>query len=109
MRITISEIEYDEFKKFYRDTDIPKKDLEIVEKLLEKMLDEKAKATSKKKQRAMAKATKKRSEVLKSKITNAINLLRMQGDALTANAVAKEAGVSFNTVKKYKEFIDGIQ
>ncbi len=37
----------------------------------------------------------------KEKIQNAINLLKMQGEEITAYRVAKEAGVSYNTARKY--------
>ena len=37
----------------------------------------------------------------KEKIQNAINLLKMQGEEITPYRVAKEAGVSYNTAKKY--------
>jgi len=37
----------------------------------------------------------------RKKIQNTINLLIMQGEKITAYKVAKEAGVSYNTAKKY--------
>jgi len=37
----------------------------------------------------------------KEKIQNAINLLKMEGKEITPYRVAKEAGVSYNTAKKY--------
>jgi len=37
----------------------------------------------------------------KEKIQNAINLLKLEGKEITAYAVAKAAGVSYNTAKKY--------
>ena len=42
----------------------------------------------------------------KEKIQNAINLLKMQGEEITAYRVAKTAGVSYNTARKY---LQGIQ
>ena len=56
---------------------------------------------SKAKQEAAAKATKTRQENAKRKIQDAINLLRLEGEEITAYKVAKKAGVSYNTVKKY--------
>jgi len=56
---------------------------------------------SKAKQEAAAKATKTRQEIAKRKIQDAINLLRLEGEEITAYKVAKKAGVSYNTVKKY--------
>ena len=37
----------------------------------------------------------------KEKIQNAINLLKLEGKEITAYRVAKEAGVSYNTARKY--------
>ena len=39
----------------------------------------------------------------KEKIQNAINLLKLEGKEITPYRVAKEAGVSYNTAKKYLE------
>ncbi len=46
-------------------------------------------------------ATKKREMVAKEKIQNAINLLRIESRNITAYAIAKQSGCSYNTVKKY--------
>jgi len=56
---------------------------------------------SKAKQEAAAKATKTRQEKAKRKIQDAINLLRLEGEEITVYKVAKKAGVSYNTAKKY--------
>ena len=52
-------------------------------------------------QNAAYSATEARSKKAKEKINNAINLLRLQGKEITPYAVAKEAGVSFVTARKY--------
>ncbi len=54
-----------------------------------------------KKQSSIQEATKKRERVAKEKILNAINLLRIENKSVTAYAIAKESGCSYNTVKKY--------
>ena len=56
---------------------------------------------SKKKTESAHRATAIRQARAKEKIQNAINLLKMQGEEITAYRVAKEAGVSYNTAKKY--------
>ena len=56
---------------------------------------------SQKKRDAAAAATKIRQARAKEKIQNAINLLKLEGKEVTAYAVAKVAGVSYNTAKKY--------
>ena len=39
----------------------------------------------------------------REKIENAINLLKLEGKEITPYRVAKEAGVSYNTARKYLE------
>ena len=46
-------------------------------------------------------ATAARTAKAKKKIENAVNLLRMEGKAITPYSVAKKAGVSYNTARKY--------
>ncbi len=54
-----------------------------------------------KKQQSIKEATKSRERIAKAKIINAMNLLRLESKELTAYAIAKESGCSYNTVKKY--------
>lgn len=61
-----------------------------------------------KKREATIKATEVRSKKAKDKIENAINLLHLENKAITHYSIAKESGVSFNTVKKYIPDIDRI-
>lgn len=55
-----------------------------------------------KKQLSIQEATKKREQTAKAKIINAINILRLEDKEITAYAIAKESGCSYNTVKKYQ-------
>ncbi|MFA7500820.1 MAG: hypothetical protein WCY85_07400, partial [Sulfurimonas sp.] len=55
-----------------------------------------------KKQSSIQEATKKREQTAKAKIINAINILRLEDKEITAYAIAKESGCSYNTVKKYQ-------
>jgi len=56
---------------------------------------------SKKKQESARKATEIRVKRVKEKINNAINLLRLENKEITPYAIAKTAGISYNTAKKY--------
>jgi len=58
---------------------------------------------SPKKREAAHKATQIRQERVKRKIQDAMNILRLEGREITPYAVAKVAGVSYNTAKKYLE------
>jgi hypothetical protein len=98
MRVSISEIEYQKLKMF--------SDIVPVKELLLKIEVEREKETSSKKKRATKKATKVREDIAKRKIVDAINIKRMYGDKITVYSVAKQAKVSFNTAKKYREIID---
>jgi len=55
-------------------------------------------------------ATKKASEAkvkrVKEKINNAIQVLKFMNKKITIYQIAKEAGISFNTAKKYKDYIN---
>jgi len=61
---------------------------------------------SEKKVESAKRAAATKSNKAKEKIINAVNLLRLQGEEITAYKVAKTAGVSFNTAKKYLKNIN---
>ena len=56
--------------------------------------------------RASKIATNTRITKSRKKITDAINLLRLENKNINCNSVAVISGCSINTVKKYKEMID---
>ncbi len=56
---------------------------------------------SKKRQESAQRARAVLQQRTKEKIQNAVNLLKMEGKEITPYRVAKEAGVSYNTAKKY--------
>ena len=58
---------------------------------------------SKRKQESAKRAREALQAKTKEKIQNAINLLKLEGKEITPYRVAKEAGVSYNTAKKYLE------
>lgn len=65
----------------------------------------KAKSTAKQ-QKSAQKATEIRSDKARAKITNAINLLRLEQKPINCNSVAIASGCSINTVRKYKDIIE---
>ena len=65
----------------------------------------KAKSTDKQKKSA-ERATRVRSDRAREKITNAINILRMEKKPINCNSVSIASGCSINTVRKYKDMID---
>jgi hypothetical protein len=69
--------------------------------LLQKVNNPKKIKYSGKKGNAAEHATEVRTKRAKKKIQNAINILRMENKKLTHYSIAKTAGVSYTTVKKY--------
>jgi len=69
--------------------------LEIIEKYSAKI------PPSEKKIASAKRASKIKADKAKEKVINAVNLLRLQGEEITAYKVAKTAGISYNTAKKY--------
>ena len=85
-------------KKALKDETIPKdlkKALEIIERYGAKLPPSKRKVESAKR------ASEIKANKAKEKVINAVNLLRLQGEEITAYKVAKTAGISYNTAKKY--------
>ena len=73
----------------------------LKEPILQKIKSFREITNSNKKKKAMAKATEKKTKIAKSKIENAINILRMENKIMTHYNISKTSGVSFPTVKKY--------
>ena len=69
--------------------------LEILEKYGKKL------PPSPKKIESAKRASKIKADRTKEKVINAVNLLRLQGEKITPYKVAKTAGISYNTAKKY--------
>ena len=69
--------------------------LEILEKYGKKI------PASPKKVESAKKASEIKAKRAKEKVTNAVNLLRLQGEEITPYKVAKTAQISYNTAKKY--------
>lgn len=97
MRITLNDDEVLEVMKAISKTNYP------LYTKIQKQFDTDVKRDITKKQTAIREATKARERIAKEKIINAINLLRFEGKKLTAYAIAKESGCSYNTVKKVRE------
>ena len=69
--------------------------LEVLEKYGKKI------PASAKKVESAKRASRIKADRTKEKVINAVNLLRLQGEEITAYRVAKTAGISYNTAKKY--------
>jgi response regulator of citrate/malate metabolism len=58
---------------------------------------------------ATKKANEKKQETSRKKVENAMNMLRMENKEITAYAVAKVAGISYNTASKYLKMMNEIK
>ncbi len=81
----------------------------IVEQISHYLNNGKELKYSHKKKKAASDATKLRVKKAKQRIENAVNILRMENKNISEYAVAKVSGCSINTVKKYRDFINGQQ
>jgi hypothetical protein len=84
-----------------KEEDISEIDLIMFNEMKEIINNPKKIKKSFKKSIAADRATEARTANAKKKIENAMNILRMENKKLTHYAIAKMAGVSFVTVKKY--------
>ena len=82
-----------------------KDEIEYLTELRDSIFTEYKKVPSSKKRAAAQKATTIRQDRVKEKIRNAINLLHLENAKINTNSVAKKAGVSYNTAKKYSYLI----
>ena len=89
-------------KLFNFDDENTYKDLEELIIIMENEYKKPIKLT---KQNATRKANIIKEERSVKKIRNAINVLHFENKKININRVAKEAGVSYNTAKKYKYLI----
>lgn len=88
-------------QKYINKLDVFEDDLILFNELKEIINNPKKIKRSINKKIAAKKATAFRTSKVKEKIQNAINLLRIENKKITHYSIAKTAGVSFNTVKKY--------
>ena len=95
MRLTFSE---DEFYQYFEV--LKKADIDLANDFLNKKIKAGESKTAKKTEAARA-ATEVRTKRAKEKIENAMNLLRIENKKINYNTIAKRAGVSYLTVKKY--------
>ncbi len=94
-RFNLLENEYNELKRAINLKEITN------DELLEKLNNPLKIYKTKSKLKAVQLASKKRSEIAKEKVLNAINLLRLENSPISYANIQKVSGVGFNTVKKY--------
>ena len=88
-------------KKYINTIEVSEEDVIMFNEIKEKMNNPKKIKRSVKKLMATDKATEARITQAKNKIQNAMNILRFKNKKLTHYSIAKTAGVSYTTVKKY--------
>lgn len=99
MRITISDNEFNTLQKILLQNDITLYN-RINEEFKKSVL-----SCTKKKVKATVKANNVKRKKSKNAVINAVNILRLENRDITVYSVAKTAEISYNTAKKYKDFI----
>jgi len=113
MRLTLNTEEYQTLQRLIHQTnnkkhgDILNEDEWSTLLTISERIDKTAsKPITEKKRNATKEATKKRIREAKNKISNAVNMMRFENKHISITSIAQEAGVSYNTVKKYKDSIN---
>ncbi len=78
----------------------------LLTNIIEKIKNSSLSGASLKQIKSLDSVAKKREINSKNKIQNTINLLLLYSKPITVHSVAKEAAMSYNTVKKYKKMIE---
>ena len=94
-------VDIKQLEEDFKDTCDESDKYNIYELFLNKLNNPKIIKHSNKKLKAIQKATKIRSNNVKDKINNAINILRLENKQFTHYSISKTSKVSFQTVKKY--------
>lgn len=117
MRLTLNEIEFTTLQKLIAEsskqsekclTIFDNEEMKLLETISLRISHDAQKPISTKKKNATKEATQKRIKEAKNKISNAVNMMRFENKKITISSIALEAGVSYNTVKKYKDSINEI-
>ena len=113
MRLTLNKDEYETLKRLIDKVNIQEhsnmsneEEMVTLTNISNRIEKTAAKPVSDKKRNATKEATRKRIKEAKNKISNAINMMRFENREITITSIANEAGVSYNTVKKYKDSIN---
>ena len=115
MRLTLNEEEYQTLQRLIATTNtqqhsdiLNEEEWSTLLTISERIEKTAAKPITEKKRNATKEATRKRIKEAKNKISNAVNMMRFENKNISIASIAQEAGVSYNTVKKYKESINEI-
>ncbi len=98
MRLTLSEKEFHLLittLEIYSEND-------LISMLLEKK-EKYQKTITPLKRNATKKAIRTKEKMAKEKLNATVNLMRLMNEKINVNSVAKESGLAYNTVKKYKK------
>jgi len=113
MRLTLNTEEYQTLQRLIHQTNSQKYNEILNENewstlltISERIEKTASKPITEKKRNATKEATRKRIKEAKNKISNAVNMMRFENKNITITSIAQEAGVSYNTVKKYKDSIN---
>ena len=115
MRLTLNQQEYTTLKRLIVEANnqqlanfLSEEEWSMLLNISKRIEKTASKPITQKKRNATKEATRKRIKEAKNKISNAVNIMRFENKKITISSIAQEAGVSYNTVKKYKDSINEI-
>lgn len=100
MRLTITNSEFNALQEI-----LLQNDMTLYNRINEEFEKSVLSRTSKK-IKATVKANNIKKKRSKEAVVNAVNILRLENKSITVYSVAKTAEISYNTAKKYREFIE---
>ena len=115
MRLTLNQEEYTTLKRLIVEANnqqsselLSEEEWSTLLTISERIEKTASKPITEKKRNATKEATRKRIKEAKNKISNAVNMMRFENKKITISSIAQEAGVSYNTVKKYRDSINEV-
>ena len=115
MRLTLNQEEYTTLKRLIVEANnqqsaelLSEEEWSTLLTISERIEKTASKPITEKKRNATKEATRKRIKEAKNKISNAVNMMRFENKKITIASIAQEAGVSYNTVKKYRDSINEV-
>jgi len=115
MRLTLNQQEYTTLKRLIVEANkqqladlLSEEEWSTLLTISERIEKTASKPITEKKRNATKEATRKRIKEAKNKISNAVNMMRFENKPITISSISQEAGVSYNTVKKYRDSISEV-
>lgn len=107
MRISFSDEEVKTLIDFFQSEEAKKINIDF-SSILKKLKLEEKKPIAASKKVAIEKARNIRSKKIKEQLEKTINMMRLENKKLTLFSLSKESGISYVTVRKYKDYVNSL-